>query len=191
MIRLAEDPLIAASAFSSQVLSHSVELDAGARWYALYTRGRHEKLVHRELQKKRIETFLPLRIHKRHWSDRVKIVEEPLFKSYLFFHIPIQQKLAVLNTVGAVSLVGARNRAPVPLPDPEIEALRRFVQEEVAMDPFPYLKEGRRVCIRSGPFKGIQGFVVRKNQQCRLVISLDMLMQSVSVELDSSEIEPV
>lgn len=159
------------------------------KWHALYTRSRHEKIVTRELGKHGIETFLPLRKIKRHWSDRVKLIEEPLFHGYVFTRIPIQKKNVVLSTYGAVSFVHFGPNCPADIPDKDIAALRRFMQEDIQVDPFPYIKEGQRVYIRSGPFKGVEGFVVRKNNQCRLVISLDMLMQSVSVEIDSASIE--
>ncbi len=161
------------------------------QWYALYTRSRHEKIVACELNKRGIENFLPLRKLKRHWSDRTKTIEDPLFHGYLFTRIPIKEKFAVLNTCGAVSFVHFGPNLPAVIPDRDIAALRRFTAEELPMDPFPYLSEGQRVCVRSGVFKGVEGYLVRKNQQCRLVISLDVLMQSISIELDSSEIEPV
>jgi transcription antitermination factor NusG len=159
------------------------------RWYAVYTRSRHEKLVDRELNKKGIETFLPLRKVMHHWSDRKKIIEEPLFKGYLFVHTSLHNRLTILNTVGAVCLVGRSMAEPLEVPEKELFAVRRFVEKEIQIDPFPYLKIGERVYIRSGPFKGVEGFVVRKDKHCRLVISLDLLMQSVSIQIDEACVE--
>ena len=161
------------------------------KWLALYTRSRHEKLVDRELAKKGIESFLPLRKVVRNWSDRKKIIEEPLFKSYLFVRIPWNKRLDVLNTVGAVRFVGPRPAEALEVPEKELEAIRRFVAEDIQVDPFPYLKEGERVYVRSGPFKGAEGFVVRKDNHCRLIISLDLLMQSVSIQIDQACVEPI
>ena len=161
------------------------------RWFALYTRSRHEKLVDRELRKKGIETFLPLRKISRRWSDRTRILEEPLFKGYLFVHMPFKQKWTVLNTVGAVNFVGPRTSSPLEVPEKELLMVQRFIQEEVLIDPFPYLKEGERVYIRTGSFKGAEGFIVRKDRHCRLVISLDLLMQSISVAIDQACVEPL
>ena len=159
-------------------------------WYALYARSRHEKFVDTELRKKGIETFLPLRKIKRHWSDRVKLIEEPIFSGYLFVHTALRDRLEILKTKGSVRLVGF-NSTPVPVPERDLESVRRFVEEEIALDPFPYLAEGNRVYVRSGPFKGIEGFIVRKNKQTRLVVSLDLLFQSVSVEIDEALVEKV
>lgn len=162
-----------------------------SRWFALYTRSRHEKVVHRELAKKGIESFLPLRRITRHWSDRKKIIEDPLFQGYLFVRTSWTDRLRVLNTVGAVHFVGAHPGRTAPeIPEKELEAVRRFIEEDVKVDPFPYLKEGRRVYVRSGPFRGVEGFILYKNKQCRLVISLDLLMQSVSIEIDQACVEP-
>ena len=161
------------------------------RWVALYTRSRHEKLVERELLKKGIETFLPLRKVTRDWSDRKKIIEEPLFKSYLFVRLPLKERWTVLNTTGAVRFVGKSAAEPLEVPEKELLTVKRFIEEEIQMDPFPYLKEGTRVYVRSGPFKGAEGFIVRKDNHCRLVISLDLLMKSVSIIVDEACIEPL
>ncbi len=167
----------------------AVDKEICKQWYTLYTRSRHEKVVERELKKRAIETFLPVRKLKRQWSDRTRFIEEPLFRGYIFVHMPFQERWTVLNTFGAVSFVHFGLNTPAVIPAKDITALRRFVQEDIQIDPFPYLKEGQRVYIRTGPFKGVEGFVVRKNHQCRLVISLDMLMQSVSVEIDQANVE--
>ena len=161
-----------------------------ARWFALYTRSRHEKVADDELRRKGVETFLPLRRFKRRWSDRFKIVEEPLFKGYLFVHAPFSERWTILNSRGVVRFVGPPSD-PVEVPERELAIVRRFIEEEIHIDPFPYLKEGERVYIRSGPFKGAEGFILRKNNHCRLVISLDMLMQSVSIEIDQACVEKI
>lgn len=160
------------------------------RWFALYTRSRHEKLVHEELLKKGIETFLPLRKVTRHWSDRKKIIHEPLFPGYLFVRTPFTSRFTVLNTVGAVRFVG-KPSDPLEVPPQELITIQRFMEQEIQADPFPYLKEGQRVYVRSGPLKGVEGFIVRKDKHCRLVISLDLLTQSTSVVIDEACVEPI
>ena len=162
-----------------------------AKWYALYTKSRHEKIVRGEISKKGMETFLPLREVTRQWSDRKKVIGEPLFKGYLFVKMPLRERWTVLNTVGAVRLVGKSAAEPVEVPERELLAVRRFLEEDILVDPFPYLKQGERVYVRSGPFKGVEGFIVRKDNHCRLVISLDLLMQSVSIQIDQAAVEPL
>ncbi len=162
-----------------------------ASWYVLYTRSRYEKLANQELTRKGINTFLPLRRVTRHWSDRKKIIEEPLFRGYLFVHIPIHERLAVLKTSGVVGFVGKSKLNPVEVPEQEISSVRRLLEQEIQIDPFPYLKTGNRVYIRSGPFKGIEGFIIRKDKHCRLVISLNLLRQSLSIQVDAACVEPI
>jgi len=162
-----------------------------ARWFALYTRSRHEKFVDSELGKRKIETFLPLRRIIRHWSDRKKVVEDPLFKGYLFVRIPWKERWSVLNTTGAVCFVGPKGSFPTEVSQRELWTIRRFIEEEIQVDPFPYLKEGERVYVRSGLFKGAEGFIARKDKQCRLVISLDLMMQSISIQIDQACVEPI
>lgn len=159
-------------------------------WYALHTRSRHEKLVNHELQRKGIETFLPLRRLTRHWSDRIKEIEEPIFSGYLFVRTSLENRLEVLKTRGSVRFISF-NSTPVPVSDKELEAVRRFVEEKISIDPFPYLAKGDRVYIRSGALRGVEGFIVRKDSHTRLVISLDLLFQSVSVAIDEALVEKI
>src|SRR3989338_9891007 len=105
-------------------------------WYALNTRSRNEKVVNELLTRKKIEPFLPLRHIKRRWSDRIKEIEDPLFKGYLFVHAPLVRRVEILQSKGAVQFIGF---GPIPsvVPEKEIEALRRFMAEDIEMDPFP------------------------------------------------------
>lgn len=159
-------------------------------WYALHTRSWHEKLVDELCHRKGIETFLPLRKIRRRWSDRFKEIHEPLFKGYIFVHVPFAQRLEILRTKGVVRFVGFGG-LPTPVPEKELSALKRFVEEDVELDPFPYLKEGQRVVVRTGPFRGVEGFLVCKKSKYRLVISLDLISQSASIEIDSAIVEPL
>ena len=160
-------------------------------WYALYTRSRHEKFVRAELQKRRIEAFLPTRRVQRRWSDRTVTLEEPLFKSYLFVKTDFSRPADVLSAKGAVRFVSAGLR-PIPIREELIVSLRVAIQNQMTLDPFPYLNQGDRVFIKSGIFKGLEGFILRKDgPRCRLVISIDAMMASVSVEVDSCLVEKV
>ena len=172
------------------MISTNTNLWDEARWYALHTKSRHEKFVEVELRKKGIKTFLPLRKVKRHWSDRLKEIEEPLFSGYLFVQTPLRNRLEVLKTRGSVRLLGF-NSLPTPVSEKDLKAVRHFIEQEIAIDPYPYLAEGNRVYTRSGRFKGVEGFIVRKDKQMRLVISLDLLMQSISVKLDEALVEKI
>ena len=180
------EPSIIESITSQRVASLFAE-----PWLAVRTRSRFEHVVATELEKKGIESFLPLRRVIRRWSDRRKLIDEPLFRGYVFLRAPEESRLRALRTAGVVSFVGQSAADPWEVPEPEMQALQRFVAERLRIDPFPYLKAGQRVYVRSGPLRGIEGFIVRKNSRCRLVVSVEMMMQSVAVEVDESSVEPL
>ena len=159
-------------------------------WYVLYTRPRHENQVFKELSKKKVEAFLPTYKVRRRWSDRYKVVEEPLFKNYLFINVDLDRFQEVLHSYGAVRFVTFDGK-PAQISQNEIVSIRRLVDSELSYDPHPYLKVGRRVRVRSGPLEGCEGILARKKGIARLVLNVDLLQQSVSAEIDADCVEPV
>lgn len=158
-------------------------------WYALYTKSRHEKFIGEELSRRRIESFLPTRKIKRRWSDRTVTIEEPLFTSYIFVKTDLVNKTDTLRIKGAVRFVSA-GVSPVPIEEGVIHSLKNIIQNEIPIDPFPYLDKGDRVCVKSGPFKGTEGFILLKdNKRCRLVVSVAAIKSSIAVEIDSYLVE--
>ena len=77
------------------------------------------------------------------------------------------------------------------VPDSQIEAVRRFLESELALDPYPYMQVGRRVEVTAGPLKGIQGVLIKKKGRFRFVIQVDLIRQAVSVEIDASDVRPL
>lgn len=153
-------------------------------WYALYTKSRHEKFVESELLKKGIEAFTPKVILKRRWSDRVKYVEEPLFKSYCFARFCLKDKIGVISQDGVVTMVHFNNNY-IPIQDSAINSLKILIENELKIDPCPYLKVGERVAIKKGPLRGFEGYVVEKrNRNTTLVISVDAIASSVKCVVD-------
>jgi transcription antitermination factor NusG len=164
--------------------------DALLQWFAVYTTPRHEKHVSQILGERKIETFLPLYRTKRQWKKRLPIdLELPLFPTYVFVRIGSRARGAVLGVPGVLSIVGSP-RDPWPLPDFEIETLRSGLFE-CKIEPHPYLIVGERVRIKAGAMVGVEGVLVRKKNDLRVVLSLDTIMQSVAVEVDADDIEPV
>lgn len=161
--------------------------EVNLQWYAAYTRSRHEKLVARHLEAKGVECFLPLYESMRRWKDRKKLVELALFPSYVFVRIDAQERLRVLEAPGMVRLVSF-NGAPAPLPTADIETLRRGLDELVHAEPYPYLQVGRQVRVERGPLAGMQGVLLRKKDKFRLIISIDLIMRSISAEVDASDV---
>jgi transcription elongation factor/antiterminator RfaH len=160
-----------------------------ANWYALYTRPRHEKQVFDELSSREIDAFLPTYKTRRRWSDRYKIVEEPLFKNYLFVSMTLDRYHDTLRPYGAVSFV-AFDGQPAQIPEDEITAIRQLVKSELHYNPHPYLKVGRKVRVKSGPLAGCEGILMRKKGLARLVLSVHMLQQSVVAEVEAECVEP-
>jgi transcription antitermination factor NusG len=165
-------------------------VDASLRWFALYTTPRHEKHVSEMLSLRQVETFLPLYRTTRRWKkSRPVVLELPLFPTYVFVRIARQARGAVLGTPGVFSIVGSA-REPWPVPDLDIEAIRLGLQMR-KIEPHPYLTVGERVRIKAGVMTGVEGILVRKKNDLRVVLSLDAIMRSVAVEVDANDVEPV
>src|SRR5258706_10096417 len=165
------------------------EAEAGLNWNVLYTCPRHEKCVAHQIEQRSIPCFLPLYRSVRRWKDRRKVLELALFPGYVFVQLAFQDRLRVLQLPSAVHLVSF-NGQPAVLPDTEIEGLRQRLSRGVCVEPHPYLRVGRRVRVCAGPMQGLEGIIVRRKERCRLVFSLDLIMRSVAVEVDESDVEP-
>lgn len=160
-----------------------------ATWFAAYTVPRHEKTVARQMEARHIESFLPLYTAMRRWKNGCRVaVAQPLFPSYVFVHIARREAVKVLQAPGVVSIVSA-GREPSPLPTAEIESLRSALPLR-RFEPHPYLVAGEKVRIISGSLMGMVGVLLRKKSNFRVVLTLDLIQQSVAVEIGSDEIEP-
>jgi transcription antitermination factor NusG len=153
-------------------------------WFAIQTRPRYEKKVVAELQEKGVNVFLPLFSVKRQWSDRQRVVNPPLFPSYVFVRLAptLSNRVPILRTNGVTGFVGARG-VGTPIPDGEIEALRRVIMQQVAFEPYPFLKIGERVCIRGGSLDGIEGLLTAINGDQSLVVSIDLIQRSIAIRV--------
>jgi transcription antitermination factor NusG len=158
------------------------------RWVAVYTIVRHEKVVSRQFEERNIETFLPLYRSVRRWKDRKKEVELALFPGYVFVRILANRRLQVLQVPGVVSIVSF-NGELAALPEQEINALRNGLENQLYAEPCPYLKVGKRVRVIRGPMAGAEGILSRKKDRYRVVISVDVLMRAVAVEVDATDLE--
>ena len=156
-------------------------------WYAVYTSPRHEKSAARQIQSRLIENFLPLYRASRSLHGRRSRFEYPLFPGYLFAHISRGERLAVLTSPGVIRLVGTAGH-PTPIPDQEIEALRKLLTSHRA-EPVAYMTRGKRVRFADGPWSGLEGTVARTKAGARVVVSIDLIMRSISVEVDSDQLE--
>jgi len=160
-----------------------------SHWYAAHVRSRHEKQVARQLEERRVSCFLPVYRSVRRWKDRRKELDLVLFPGYVFVHLDLKDRLRVLQVPSVVRFVSF-NGYPAPLPDAEIEALSNGLAKGVRAEPHPYLKVGHRVRVKYGPLAGAQGILVRRKDKFRVVLSIDMIMRSVAVEVDEADVEP-
>jgi transcription antitermination factor NusG len=157
-------------------------------WFALWTRSRHEKLVRDQLQQKQVEVFLPTITKWSRWKDRKKQVEWPLFPGYCFARFDAADRLPILKCEGVVTIVGIEGY-PSPIPPVEIDSIRQLIDSELAFDPCPLIKEGMMVEVKAGPLKGVVGRLVRKGSHARLILSVDLIGQAVSVEVDAADVK--
>lgn len=160
------------------------------RWYVAQTCANHEKSVLRELGQRSVEAYLPQYESVRRWKDRRMRLDLPLFPGYVFVHLPLCDRLRILQTPSVVRLVGFAGQ-PIPLLDQEIETLRQGLAYKIRFEPHPHLKVGRRVRVKTGPLQGLEGILLRKKSTFRFILTLDLIMRSVAAEIDVAELELV
>jgi len=157
-------------------------------WFAVYTRHRHEKAVAQVIMGKGVEVFLPLYKAVHRWKDRMKDLSLPLFPNYVFVLAGLDQRVAVLSTPGVYDFVRLSG-VPAPIPAQELDAVRCAVERGLNVEPHPSLKSGDRVRVKSGPLEGLEGILVRKKNFYRLILSVELLMKSISVEVEACDVE--
>jgi transcription antitermination factor NusG len=159
-------------------------------WYALRLRSRSEHLADQLLKARGVETFLPTYRARRVWSDRIKILDLPLYPGYLFCRFEYERRLPILQCSGVVDVV-SDGRKGLVIPEEEIMAVRKIVQSELRCSPWPFLKAGQRVEIHKGPLRGIEGTLLVQKKNYRLVVSIPLLQRSVNVEIEEDWVRPL
>ncbi len=167
----------------------SAASDDDVCWFALWTRSRHEQVVREQLEQKQIEAFLPTVTRWSRWKDRKKKIDWPLFPGYCFARFRARERMPILKCMGVVSIVSFEGE-PASIPEHEIAGIRQLVGSDLAFDPCPMIREGMLVEVTHGPLKGVVGRLVRKNEKARLVLSVDLIGQAVSVEVDAADVRP-
>lgn len=165
-------------------------INASYNWYALYTRSRYEKKVHHDLNRRGVESYLPLKVEKRKWSDRVKVIEEPLLRGYLFVKVSNKEYFDVLNNTGAVCYVAFDGKA-ASIPENQIQNLKAFVsnfndQINVTREK---LAKGTLVKIKRGLLKDIQGEIVEIRGKNRIVLRFERLGYCIHTDISMDEVE--
>jgi transcription antitermination factor NusG len=159
-------------------------------WHALSLRYQHEAIAARYLFLCGHNVFLPLYSAVHQWRDRNKQLRVPLFPGYLFIQGGLERKTQILNAPGVSRLVGWSGR-PAVIPQEQIDSVRNLLDSSLPVEPHNYLRCGERVRIHDWALQGMEGILIRKKNSLRLVVSVDLLGRSASIEVDSKSIEPV
>src|SRR5213594_3246459 len=160
------------------------------QWYAIRTRARNEKQVRDRLESQGIEQLLPTVIKLSQWKDRKMKIEVPLFSCYCFARFAWPDRLTAQQTAGVVQIVG-NGKGPEPIPEDEIDAIRMLMKSPLPYDAHPYLHEGMPVQVIRGPLEGIHGILLRKDKPFRLVISVHLIRQAASVQINADDVTPI
>ena len=164
--------------------------ESPSRWYALYVRSRHERVVEGGLKGKGYSAFSPFYRTKRKRVDRVAEVDVPLFPGYVFCLFDSNKRLPILMTPGIVGIVGPGHR-PEPVDDVEIASIRTLALSGRPVQPWPFLRSGQRVRLQDGPLLGAEGIFLRVKDECHLVVSITLLQRSVSVVVEKEAVAPL
>jgi transcription antitermination factor NusG len=159
------------------------------KWYAVFTLANHEKRVAGRCAQKYVESFLPLYKTRHKWRNGCTVdLELPLFPNYFFVRIIPRDRVRVLELPGVISMVAAAGKL-LPVEDDYINALRDALLVH-KIEPHPYLETGAHVRIKRGPLAGAKGVLERRKNDLRVILRLEMLARSVSVEVSATEVEP-
>jgi transcription antitermination factor NusG len=159
------------------------------RWFVLFIRSNQEKKTAQRLAGCDVQYFLPSYRSVRKWADRRVTLEMPLFPGYIFVHLPFLERAKVLSLPNVVSFVGGRN-SPSVVSEEEINWIKMGIAHGNAL-PHPTLAAGDRVRIIAGALSGMQGILLRRQNNTRVVVCLDSISRSFVVEVNLDAIEPV
>jgi transcriptional antiterminator RfaH len=166
-------------------------IDQVPRWHAVYTRPRFEKQVWQRLIEQGIEAYLPLIKTMRAWSDRKKMVEIPLFTSYVFVYINRQDYDRVLETHGVVKYIFFEGKAAT-IPQEQIDNLKIIVDSNEKVETtWEKRQKGDKVIVTAGSLKGLRGELITDGGRKKVLVRIDTLEQNLTVEVHGSLIEKI
>jgi transcription antitermination factor NusG len=168
----------------------AIGLNSRLPWFAVRVKSNYEKPVSAILRGKGFEEFVPTYRSRRQWSDRVKMIDLPLFPGYLFCRLDLNRRLPLLTTPGFLYLVGT-GRTPEPVDEREILAIQSIVRSGIAALPWPSVAVGQKVRLERGPLRGVEGVVAKIADQHRIFVNVTLLQRSVSVQVDPEWIRSV
>ena len=169
------------------------EVNRNPAWYVIHARHQHEAKVELALQRQGLQVFLPRITIRSRRRDRKLLLEVPLFPGYLFVHSSLdhQTYYEIIKQKSVVRLLGAKSGLPTPVPAEVVASINAIVDSRQPYYPWPYLQNGRKVCIAEGPLAGTMGVIVRTlDKKRRLVVAVELFQRSVAVELEEEVVEP-
>lgn len=161
-------------------------------WYACHTRSRHEKRVAEQLVQRGLESYLPILVKQRQWSDRTRSIAFPLFPGYVFGRFSLAALHEVLSIPGLAAVI-RHGGVPAPISEPEVENIRRCAAglNETGQAPEPQpLSSGQWVRVVGGPFDGVEGVVVEQRGRRRVLVGLKTIGQGMEVDIDCGMLQP-
>ncbi len=161
---------------------------ASGDWHVLHTKSRQEKVLSEDLAALSIAHFLPLVRSVRYYGKRKAVVDEPLFPGYIFLRGSIEQAYIADRTRRVAHIIKVADQQLI---DWELRNLSMALANTAALMAYPFLKEGVRVEVRSGPFRGLQGVIDGRSKNDRLLLQVNTLGRGVSLEIDGSLLEPI
>ena len=167
-------------------------MESDKKWYAIYTKPRWEKKVNSVLIRKEIESWCPLQLVEKQWSDRKKIIEEPLFKSYVFVRVTVAERTMVLMTDGVLNFVYHVGK-PAVIRDEEIDIIKKYLAEKeatISIQSLQSLDENTRIKVNHGIFMDSTGTVVKGGKK-KVYVKLESLDQVMIVEFPVDHVSPI
>ena len=158
-------------------------------WFALRVKSQRESIAVAMLEGQGYQPLHPTYSVRRRWSDRIKVLEMPLFPGYLFCQLDLESPVRVVTMPSILGIVNSAGRW-LTIPEHEITSLRRLVDSGMASKPWPFLREGQDVVVQKGPLQGVEGKIVNFKGVWRVVVSISMLQRSVSAEIDRDWVRP-
>jgi transcriptional antiterminator NusG len=164
--------------------------DPNLEWFAIRVKSRCEKMVSVQLQQKGYEEFLPMYWSRRLWSDRVKVMEVPVFSGYLFCRFDVEKRLAILRTPGVAHIVG-KGKVPAPVDTVQLDSVRLAIASGQPLRPWERLEIGNKVRVELGPMRGAVGTLLRYKNATQLILGIDLMQRSVAVEVEENWVVPL
>jgi transcriptional antiterminator NusG len=159
-------------------------------WFALTVKPQHERVAAEHLLGRSLEAYVPFCRSKRRWSDRVKVVDAPLFPRYVFCRFSFDDRFKVLRMPSVTAIVGFGG-TPCPVSEKEIEAVKRIAGSGLPMMPWPLLRIGQQVRICQGPLSGLEGILAKEKTDYKVVVNIEILQRAVAVEIERDVLEGV